>query len=895
MPADAITTDAAPIETRPKEVRLADYMPPPFLVDAVDLRFDLDETATTVIARLSLRRNPAAPAGSPLHLDGEALTLIRLTRDGSPLMPHDTGKMEDYSAVGDYTEVSGGLIIPDMPDACELEIETRISPKANTELTGLYVSGGNYFTQCEAQGFRRITFFPDRPDVMSRYTTTIISACPVMLSNGNPGLSTDLPDGRRQVTWTDPHPKPCYLFALVAGDLVSVNDSFVTRSGRPVQLGIYVRRGDEDRCGHAMRSLKASMKWDEDVFGLEYDLDVFNIAAVSDFNMGAMENKGLNVFNTKYVLARPETATDGDYQGIESVIAHEYFHNWTGNRVTCRDWFQLSLKEGLTVYRDQEFSADQESRAVKRIGDVRALRAAQFREDAGPLAHPVQPARYLAIDNFYTSTIYNKGAEVIRMMSTIIGRPAFRRGMDLYFARHDNNAVTIDDFVSAMQDASGVDLESFKLWYHQAGTPEISIEDNYDPAAKRYSLTIRQATKPTPGQPDKYPLVIPVAMGLLDGNGQEIATRLDGEPDAVAGTRVLLATQAENHFEFVDVASPPVPSLLRDFSAPVKLSGLTPDRLKFLAAHDTDPFVRWESGQQFAASVLLDMVAAIQAGDEPAVDPALIDAMASTLTQEPAFAAEALALPGEATLADRMAVVDVDAIHAARDIARSAIGRSLSDRLRAVYDSLSDKGVYTIDGPAIGRRSLRNACLSYLVAAGDASAVGLAKAQFDAAQNMTDVLAALGILSGVDCPERSDALAAFYQAWHADPLVLDKWFAIQALSALANTVQAVEKLKSHPDFDLRNPNRIRALISSFAGNQVRFHDPSGAGYRLYADTIIQLDPANGQVAARMVSPLGQWRRFDAARQQLMKAELQRILDLPGLSPNTFEMASKSLA
>jgi aminopeptidase N len=878
MHADSITTDAAP-----REVRLADYTPPAFLIDTVDLHFDLDEAATTVVARLLLRRNPAAAQNEPLHLDGEALTLVRLVRNGSALGPKD------------YREIKGGLEILDMPEACMLEIETRLSPKANTELSGLYVSGGNYFTQCEAQGFRRITYFPDRPDVMSRYTTTIVGSCPVMLSNGNPGPVMDLGDGRRSVTWTDPHPKPCYLFALVAGDLVSIKDSFVTRSGRAVELGIYVRQGDEDRCAHAMRSLKTSMTWDEEVFGLEYDLDVFNIAAVSDFNMGAMENKGLNVFNTKYVLARPETATDGDYEGIETVIAHEYFHNWTGNRVTCRDWFQLSLKEGLTVYRDQEFSADQGSRAVKRIGDVRALRAAQFREDGGPLAHPVQPASYQAIDNFYTSTIYNKGAEVIRMMATIIGRPAFRRGMDLYFARHDNNAVTIDDFVRAMQDASGVDLKDFKLWYHQAGTPEVSVEDAYDPATKRYSLTIRQVTKPTPGQPDKSPLVIPVAMGLLDGNGQELATRLDGEPEAVAGTRVLLATRPENHFEFVDVASPPVPSLLRDFSAPVKLSGLTPDRLRFLAAHDTDPFVRWESGQQFAASVLLDMVATIQAGDEPAVDPALIEAMASTLEQEPAFAAEALSLPGEATLADKMDVVDVDAIHAARDMARSAIGQALGDRLRALYDSLTDTSGYTIDGPAIGRRSLRNACLSYLVAAGDKAAVGLAKAQFDAGQNMTDVLAALGILSGVDVPQRLDALAAFYQAWRGDPLVLDKWFSIQAFSSLPDTVRAVEALKSHPDFDLRNPNRIRALVSSFAGNQVRFHDASGAGYRLYADTIIQLDPTNGQVAARMVSPLGQWRRFDEGHQRLMKAELQRIADLPGLSRNTFEMVSKSIA
>jgi aminopeptidase N len=532
---------------------------------------------------------------------------------------------------------------------------------------------------------------------------------------------------------------------------------------------------------------------------------------------------------------------------------------------------------------------------VKRIADVRGLRAAQFREDAGPLAHPVQPQAYMAIDNFYTATVYNKGAEVIRMMATIIGRPAFRRGMDLYFARHDNHAVTIDDFVQAMQGASGFDLTEFKRWYHQAGTPEVSVEDEYDPDTKRYALTINQQTNPTPGQPDKLPQVIPVAMGLLDGNGQELATRLDGETEATSGTRVLLASGATNRFEFVDVASPPIPSLLRDFSAPVKLSGLSADRLRFLAAHDTDPFVRWESGQQVASMVLLEMVAAIGKGERPQVDPALIAAMESALEQEPAFAAEALSLPGEATLADKMSVVDVDAIHEARDAARVAIGQALAGKFRAAYDRLADPGAYRVDGASIGRRSLRNTCLSYLVASGDSGAVALAKAQFDAGHNMTDVLTALSILSGVDCAERLDALAAFYQAWRHDPLVLDKWFAIQAMSSLPGTLQAVTELKAHADFDLRNPNRIRALISSFAGNQVRFHDISGAGYRLYADTVIQLDPTNGQVAARMVSPLGQWRRYDDKRQALMKQELQRILDLPNLSRNTFEMASKSLA
>jgi aminopeptidase N len=875
-------------QASPREVRLAEYTPPSYLVDTVDLTFELDEAATKVTAQLTVRRNPAAAdPTAPLFLNGEAQTLLRLAINGETL------------GANQYHLDDKTLIIPDAPDACTLTIETRIAPRDNTELSGLYVSNHSYFTQCEAEGFRRIVYFPDRPDVMSRYTTTIIAdraTCPVMLSNGNPGAITALPDGRHKITWTDPHPKPCYLFALVAGDLVSVKDSFTTRSGRPVELGIWVRRGDEDRCVHAMRSLKTSMSWDEEVFGLEYDLDVFNIAAVSDFNMGAMENKGLNVFNTKYVLARPETATDGDYQGIESVIAHEYFHNWTGNRVTCRDWFQLSLKEGLTVFRDQEFSADQGSRAVKRIGDVRALRAAQFREDAGPLAHPVQPASYQAIDNFYTATIYNKGAEVIRMMHTLLGKAAFRRGMDLYFQRHDNQAVRIEDFAQAMQDASGIDLTRFKLWYHQAGTPEVSVSDSYDAAARRYTLTVTQRTKPTPGQPDKQPVVIPLAMGLLAPDGTALPTRLENEAAAQDGTRVLLVTEAAQSFTFVDVPAAPTPSLLRGFSAPVKLSGVSPDRLRFLAAHDSDPFVRWESGQQYATGVLLDGIAAMRRGEAVSIDPALIEARRATLAlgdADPAFAAEALGLPSETFLADQMEVADIDAIHTVREQARAAIGTALHDDLRATYDRLTDTGPCEIDGTAIGRRTLRNMCLGYLVGAADG--VALAKAQFDAGRNMTDVLAALSVLANADCPEREEALAAFHAAWKDDALVLDKWFAIQAMSKLPDTLAAVRALSHHPDYDLRNPNRIRALVGSFAaGNPVRFHDATGGGYRFLADTIIALDPPNPQVAARMVSPLGQWRRVDPARQDLMKAELQRILDVPKLSANTHEMVSKSL-
>jgi len=864
-------------QTAPHETRLADYRPPAYLVDTADLAFDLDATATKVRSRLSVRRNPESQGTGALLLDGEALKLVRIALDGVEL------------GANRYRIDDGKLLIPDMPDTAVLEIETQIAPKDNTELSGLYTSNGSYFTQCEAEGFRRITYFPDRPDVMARFTVSITAdkaRVPVMLSNGNPSAVEDAGGGRHRIIWTDPHPKPCYLFALVAGDLVAVKDSFTTRSGRDVQLGVWVRRGDEDRCAHALRSLKTSMKWDEDVFGLEYDLDVFNIAAVSDFNMGAMENKGLNVFNTKYVLAKPETATDNDYQGIESVIAHEYFHNWTGNRVTCRDWFQLSLKEGLTVYRDQEFSADQGSRVVKRIGDVRALRAAQFREDAGPLAHPVQPDHYITIDNFYTATVYNKGAEVIRMMATIIGREAFRRGMDLYFQRHDNHAVTINDFAQAMQDASGVDLTGFRRWYHQAGTPQVTVSTAHDAAARRYTLTLKQHTAPTPGEPEKQPLVIPVVMGLLDDAGHEIASR------------TLLLSEPEQSFAFDGIDQPPVPSLLRRFSAPVKLSGQPLAQLQFLAAHDTDPFVRWESGQQYATQLLLDMAAVWRHGETPAVTTGLIDALAATLRDgdaDPAFAAEALMLPSESFLADQMAVVDVDAIHAVRNMARVAVGAALAAELRATYDRLTDTGPYRIDGDSIGRRALRNACLAYLAADGNAAGVARAKAQFDAGQNMTDVLAAMATLSAVDCPERRAALDAFHARWRGDDLVLDKWFAIQAMSPLPDTLDAVRALSRHADFDLRNPNRMRALIASFAsGNQVRFHDASGAGYRFLSDTIITLDPMNSQVAARLVPPLGQWRRFDEARQALMKQELQRILDMPNLSKGTFEMASRSL-
>ncbi len=889
MPDDHANAALATLAT-PRETLLSDYKPPAFLVDRVDLTFALDPAATRVRSRLALCRNPEAGASAqPLRLDGAGQPVLAIAIDGERIS-ENRWRIED-----------GDLVLADPPDAFTLEIEVEIAPAENTELSGLYVSNGGFFTQCEAEGFRRITYFPDRPDVMARFTTTIIAEArgfPVMLSNGNPSPAEDVGGGKHRITWTDPHPKPSYLFALVAGDLTAVKDRFTTRSGRTVALGIWVRSGDERRCGHAMRALKKAMAWDEAVFGLEYDLDIFNIAAVSDFNMGAMENKGLNIFNTRYVLAEPASATDGDYQRIEGVIAHEYFHNWTGDRVTCRDWFQLSLKEGLTVYRDQEFSMDQGSPAVQRISDVRELRAGQFREDAGPLAHPVQPDRYIAIDNFYTATIYNKGAEIIRMMATIIGRVAFRRGMDLYFARHDNQAVTIEDFVAAMQDAAGVDLSRFKRWYHQAGTPELSVSDEYDEEARRYRLRVAQRTAPTPHQAEKEPLVIPLAMGLLGPDGAEIPTRLEGEEAAREGTRVLLADRAENEFVFVDVPAPPVPSLLRGFSAPVKLSGLAPAQLLLLAGHDPDPFTRWDTGQLHAALLLLGLVGARQRGEVPAVPASLIDPVAAALgraDQDPALAAEAVALPGEMFLADQMEIADTDGIHAVRETARAAIGRTLHGDFLAIYERLSDAGPYAIDGSSIGRRSLRNAALAYLAAADAKLGVALAMRQFEARQNMTDVLAALAVLAAIDAPERAAALAAFHAAWRGDALVLDKWFAIQATSPLPGAAEAVEALTRHPDFDLKNPNRVRALIASFAqGNQVRFHDASGAGYRLLADTIIRLDPMNPQVAARLVSPLGQWRRVAEERRGAMQEALRGILAAPRLSKNTHEMAARSL-
>ncbi len=876
-------------DSAPQTIHLEDYRVPEFLIDTVDLTFDLFEESTTVTSRLAIRRNPDSdqPA-APLVLSGHHMELVSVAVDGETLG-------DNRYAVDDES-----LTLPDLPDACTLEIVTRIEPHKNTALEGLYTSGGNFCTQCEAEGFRRITYFLDRPDVMARYTTTIFAdrdKYPVLLSNGNLAETGEAGDGRHWARWDDPWPKPSYLFALVAGDLVAYRDSFTTRSGRAVPLEIYVRHGDEEKCEHAMRSLKNSMAWDEEVYGLEYDLERFMIVAVSDFNMGAMENKGLNVFNSKYVLASAETATDSDYANIEGIIGHEYFHNWTGNRVTCRDWFQLSLKEGLTVFRDQEFSADMGSAAVKRIHDVRRLRATQFPEDAGPTAHPVRPDSYIEINNFYTPTVYVKGAEVVRMIHTLIGARAFRAGMDLYFERHDGQAVTIEDFVKAMEDASGADLARFRRWYAQAGTPEISVEESYDAEAGTCTLTVRQHTPPTPGQDRKEPVTIPLAVGLLDESGGELSATLEGAP--TSGTTVLEVTEAEQSFRFENVASTPVPSLLRGFSAPVKLAAQPRDRLLFLYAHDSDPFARWEAGQQLASQLLLEMAAAHQRGEPLALDPDFVDAFARTLEDgslDRAFVAETLTLPGEAYLADQMTIVDVEAIHAARAAARREIADRLGDLLRATYAAHHDDGPYVLTPEAIGRRALKNVCLGYLGARHeDGDAVALASRQFREGGNMTDVQAALSVLRDIDDPARTEALTAFYERWRDDALVIDTWFTLQAMSRLPGTLGEVTALTSHPDFDWRNPNRVRSLIAAFAtGNQVRFHGSDGGGYALLADAVLTVEALNPQLAARLLVPLGRWRRQDAGRQALMKAALERILAVEGLSPNVYEIASKSV-
>jgi aminopeptidase N len=875
-------------------VRLADYRPADFLIDRVSLDFWLDRTATRVLATLLLRRNPAGAPGAPLVLDGDDLTLVGIKLGGRALGP------SEYVATPDRLTLAA---VPDGPFT--LEIETRVDPSANTQLSGLYRSGSAYCTQCEAEGFRRITYFLDRPDVLSVYTVRIEaekSEAPILLANGNPGEAGDMPGGARHYAiWHDPFPKPSYLFALVGGDLGVVRDRFTTMSGREVALAIYVEHGKEAFATYAMDALKRSMRWDEEKFGREYDLDVFNIVAVSDFNMGAMENKGLNVFNDKYVLASPQTATDSDYAGIEAVIAHEYFHNWTGNRITCRDWFQLCLKEGLTVFRDQEFSADMRSRAVERIGDVRGLRLVQFPEDNGPLAHPVRPDVYHEINNFYTSTVYEKGAEIVRMLRTLIGDDAFRRGMDLYFERFDGVAATVENFLSCFADAAGRDLSHFALWYSQAGTPVISSEGVYDANARTFTLTLKQETKPTPGQDTKKPVVIPVALALFSENGAKLdLSSKDARGDELARGLFEL-NDAARTIVFDNVPSRPVVSLLRGFSAPVRLEPAPESAdLERLLAFDDDPFNRWQAAQSLALRAIFARVEAARAGAPVPQAPGYVAALRGLLVNsdaDSAFAAQALSLPSEIDLAREAGTnVDPDELFAARMGLREEIGRALLSDAEAVYARLVDSGPFTPDAAGAGRRALRAVALD-LIAAGDpAKGAALAQSQFAAATNMTDRLAALSVLAILGGPAREEAFAAFHRQFAGDALVLDKWFALQATIPEAATTKRVIALMSHPDFSLSNPNRVRALLGAFANaNLTRFHALDGSGYDLLTRVVLELDPKNPQLAARLLSSWRAWRTLEPRRRALVEARLREIVARPGLSADTRDIATRALA
>jgi len=860
----------------PQTIYLKNYTPPAFLVDTVDLDFVIETGSTTVTTTLAMRRNPAA-AAQALVLDGEELETLNVTVDG---------KKTAFSAT------ENTLSITDLPDAFTLQTVVRINPDKNTRLSGLYRSKDGYFTQCEAQGFRRITWFLDRPDVMSTYTVTLHAdqaALPVLLANGNPVAQGEEANGRHWARWADPFRKPCYLFALVAGKLDGLFDTFQTASGRSVQLAIYVEPGKLDQCPHAMAALKKSMRWDEGRFGLECDLDHYMIVAVGDFNMGAMENKGLNIFNTKYVLARSDVATDGDFENIDRVVAHEYFHNWTGNRVTCRDWFQLSLKEGLTVFRDQEFGADEHDPSVARIREVRGLRAGQFPEDAGPMAHPVRPESFVEINNFYTATVYDKGAEVVRMIQTLIGRDQFRLGMDEYFRRHDGQAVTCEDFVAAMAAASGFDFTPFMRWYSQPGTPHVAVNGVFAAKTGRYTLHFKQSNSRAS---DDQPYLIPIRTALFDAAGQ-----------IIAGTeQTLLLSENTQQFHFDGIAAEPVPSLLRDFSAPVVLDfAYMPEQLTLLLAHESDPFNAWEAGQRLASQLILDATAAIAAGQSP-VWPESFVAAARRLLQThaergAAFVAEALTLPGESTLAEMLAVVDPDALHAARNALRRHLAEQLGKEFFGLYLALTVSEPYAPSSEQAGRRALRNACLGYLLERDTPAVRNLALKQFQSADNMTDQFAALAALANVnaaDCPERDAALAGFYARWQDEALVVDKWLAVQSTSRRPDTLATVRALTTHPAFDISNPNKIYALIRAFGANLARFNAADGSGYAFIADQVLALHERNPQVASRLARCFDRWQKFDSGRQAHARAALTRIRDHAGLSRDVLEVVNRAL-
>lgn len=858
----------------PKTIYLKDYTPAPYKVAHVNLSFELLEDKTIVQSEVQYIKNPESES-TVLILNGQDQTILSVEIDNIPFHR--------------YKVADNKMTIADAGDQFTLRIRSEIDPASNTALEGLYKSQGTYCTQCEAEGFRRITFFQDRPDVLSTFTVRIEgdkSKYPVLLSNGNLIDSGELANGRHFTVWSDPFPKPCYLFALVAGDLIRIEDSFKTMSGRRVDLHIYVRTGDEKQCDHAMQSLKKSMKWDEEKYGREYELDLFNIVAVSDFNMGAMENTSLNIFNTALVLAHQETATDSDFMSVEGVVAHEYFHNWTGNRVTCRDWFQLSLKEGFTVFRDQEFSADMNSRAVQRIDDVNSLRRLQFSEDASPLAHSVQPDQFIEISNFYTKTVYEKGAEIIRMQHTLLGEEKFRKATDLYFERYDGHAVTCDDFVQCMADASGRDMSQFFLWYKQAGTPTLNITSQYNAAQQTFTLTLKQSQPDTSGQTDKKPLHIPVAVGLLSQEGAE-----------TQATKILELTEREQSFTFNHVKTRPVPSILRGFSAPVKLiTDLSDDDLRLLQLKDTDGFNKWEAGQTLALRTIERVMADSEANISQYVDDfgMMIDQGISG-NGDKALLARALTLPAIAFISQTQEVIDPAAIDQARTHILKAIKRAHKDALVRLYEQNRNTGEFAISPEAMGRRALQNTVLELLTVSNGTGCATRAKAHYEHADNMTDIVAALSCLSDSTQPERDEVFADFYRRFNGYPLVVDKWFSLQAIANRSEIFDDFAKLRHHQDFNIKNPNRVRSLYSAFAiNNPVKFHDPSGQGYALLRDVIIELNEINPQIAARQVVPLREWRRYTPTLQSHMKEALQSIMDTPNLSNDVFEVVSKSL-
>ncbi len=876
--------------SQPQTIYLSDYKVPAYLVDTVELTFELFEDGARVHSTLELRRNPeSADVSAPLELDGDSLKLESVALDGAKL------------AASDYEDRGDQLVIRSVPDQFRLTVVTWIEPQNNTRLEGLYKSSGMFCTQCEAEGFRCITFFPDRPDVMARFRTRIEAkkeAYPILLSNGNDVEKGELENGRHFVTWEDPFPKPCYLFALVAGDLVEKRDSFTTCSGRDIDLRMYVEPRNAEKCDHAMDSLKRSMRWDEEVYGREYDLDIFMIVAVDDFNMGAMENKGLNIFNSSCVLASQETATDLAFQRIEAIVAHEYFHNWSGNRVTCRDWFQLSLKEGFTVFRDAQFSADMGSPTVKRIEDVTLLRTAQFAEDSGPMAHPVRPASYMEITNFYTLTIYEKGEEVVRMIHTLLGPDMFRKGSDLYFERHDGQAVTTDDFVRAMEDASGRDLSQFRLWYEQAGTPVLTVSDEFDAGQGIYRLTIEQSIPDTPGQTNKKPQHIPFALGLLGQDGQPLALQLEADASESPIERVLELTDASHTFEFHGLDARPVPSLLRHFSAPVRVHyPWTREQLLFLMSHDPDGFNRWDAGQRLAVDVIQSLVGA---ADDAEVEPRLIEAyrnLVSDTDLDQALVAKMLQLPSEAYLIELAENADVPAIHQAREAVLKCLAHALRDELLACYQRNLETGAYEVTPEAIARRSLRNTALAWLLMINDEKGRTMAVSQMNDADNMTDRMGALRALVNSDYEDdRRQALDEFYNSFRDDPQVVEQWFSVQAASDRAGQLPDIRKLLEHPAFDWKNPNKIRSVVGAFAGqNLAAFHNPDGSGYDFLADQVCRLDDSNPQIAARLVTPLTRWQKFAPAYSGQMKSALERIRDKEGLSRDVYEVVHKSLA